>query len=83
MVYLRTIIGEIFRRIQQVNNIEFVSYLSIRDKDKLSQYSFDLTPEETKLYPMKYVYDITIKDETHNYTVVEPDIFHVKDSVKY
>ncbi|MBA7500897.1 hypothetical protein ES704_03659 [subsurface metagenome] len=44
--------------------------------------TFNLTPEDTKLYPCKYVYDITITDETNTYTIVQ-DIFEVKDSVKY
>ena len=44
--------------------------------------TFDLTPSDTKLYPKKYVYEITIDDETNKYTLVQ-DIFHIKDSVKY
>jgi len=44
--------------------------------------TFDLTPANTKLYPGRYVYDITIDDETNRYTIVQ-DSFLVKDSVKY
>src|SRR5690349_14222519 len=46
MVYLREIIQNSKMKLDEANNIELAAYLALRDKDKLNNTVFDLTPQE-------------------------------------
>jgi len=47
MVYLRTIINENKAKLASANNIEFAAYLGVTNKEKISSYSFNLSPQES------------------------------------
>lgn len=47
MVYLRTIINENKTKLVSANNIEFVAYLGVTNKQDISSHTFTLSPQET------------------------------------
>ncbi|MBL7921658.1 MAG: hypothetical protein JNJ40_15195 [Bacteroidia bacterium] len=62
MVYLRTIINENKAKLASANNIEFAAYLGVTNKEDISSYSFNLSPQEAVALK-GYSGDTVSKDE--------------------